>query len=290
MIPRFAVVTLVLTCWPALSVAAEPTIDADLIYGRKDGMALTLDVIRPEKQNGAGIVLVQSGGWYSVWTDPKNWAKNGKMYLDKGYTLFILRHGSAPKYTVPDAIADVRLGLRFIRMKAKSLGVDPERIGVMGGSAGGHLSLMLGTTADDGNPAAKEEIQRTSNRVAVVVALFPPSDLRGFTTDPPAEVKKIPALRPPLNFDAKLEPECSPVLKATAKSAPTLIIHGDKDLLVPIEHGKNMIAALEKVGVPCELVTIEGAAHGFSPKQMQEIVNPAMMRWFDKYLLDKKAP
>ncbi|MFO0842454.1 MAG: alpha/beta hydrolase [Gemmataceae bacterium] len=274
---------------PAPRAAAEAKIEPDLIYGRKDGMALTLDVIRPDKPNGAGILWMQSGGWYSIWAEPKALQGASKPFLDKGFTMFIVRHGSAPKYAVPDAVADVRRAVRFVRLKAKDHGVDPERLGVMGGSAGGHLSLMLGTTGDDGNPSAKDEVLRQSSRVAAVVALFPPTDLRGFTTDPPAEIKKHPGLKPPLTFDAKLEPEVSPLLKASEKSAPAIIIHGDKDLLVPIEHGQKMIQALEKFKVPCELVTVEGAGHGYSPKQNKEIVLPAMVRWFETHLAAKKA-
>jgi acetyl esterase/lipase len=268
--------------------ADEVTIDADVVYGHKDGMALTYDVLRPAKQNGAGILLIQSGGWYSTWQEPKNFVGGGKAWLDKGFTLFIVRHGSAPKYTVPEAVADVKRCVRAIRMKAKGFGVDPERLGVTGGSAGGHLSLMIGTTGDDGNADARDEVLRQSSRVAAVVSIFPPTDLRGFTTDPPAEIKKHPGLKPPLTFDAKLEPEVSPALKVTPKCPPTLLIHGDKDLLVPIEHSHGMMKALEKEKVTCKLVTVEGAAHGFSAKQNAEVVLPAMVAWFEAHLAGKK--
>jgi acetyl esterase/lipase len=231
---------------------------------------------------------LQSGGWYSRWSDPQPWLRVGKPYLDKGITLFIVRHGSAPRYTVPEAIEDVRRAVRFVRLKAKDYGVDPERLGVTGGSAGGHLSLMLGTTGDDGNPKSPDPVLRQSSRVAVVVAIYPPTDLRGWTTDPPAAIKARPTLKPPLSFDAKKEPDCSPLLKVTGKAPPTLLIHGDRDELVPIEHSKNMLAALEKAGVPCKLVTIEGAAHGFSLEQNEKIVRPATTAWFDKYLKDTK--
>jgi acetyl esterase/lipase len=272
---------------PALHAKAGVT--EDVVYGHKDGMALTFDVIEPAKPNGAGILWLQSGGWYSNWIDAKFWPAACKPYLDKGYTMFIVRHGSAPKYAVPDAIADVRRAVRVIRLKAKRFGVDPERLGVFGGSAGGHLSLMLGTTGDDGDPNAKDEVLKQSSRVAAVVALYPPTDLRGWTTNPPAEIKKHAGLKPPLTFDAKLEPACSPIVKVTGKSAPTLLIHGDKDVLVPIEHSTNIVPVMEKAKVPCKLLTIEGAGHGFSPKQTKDVVLPAMLDWFDKYLAKKEA-
>ena len=238
--------------------------------------------------NGAGIIWIQSGGWYSNWVDPKEWPTRAKMFLDKGYTVFIVRHGSAPKYTVPEAVADMRRSVRFIRMEAKKFGVDPERLGAFGGSAGGHLALMLATTADDGDSEAKDKVLRLSDRVAAVVALYPPTDLREWTTNPPEMIKKVDLLKPPLKFDSKLEPEVSPLLHVSDKTAPILMIHGDKDTLVPIKHSHNMLAALEKTKVPAKLVTVEGAGHGYDAKQTREQVNPAMLEWFDRYLASRK--
>jgi acetyl esterase/lipase len=259
------------------SAADAVKIDADVVYGHKDGLALTFDVIRPEKSNGAGVLWIQSGGWYSGWSDPKGFLKSGKHFLDRGFTLFIVRHGSSPRYAVPDAIADVKLAARVIRAKARDFSVDPDRLGVIGGSAGGHLSLMLSTSSDE------------AGRVAAVVALFPPTDLRGWVNDPPEVIRKIPSLKPSLTFDAKKEPDCSPLLKVTAKSAPTLFIHGDKDELVPISHSKNMLAALEKEKVPAKLLVVEGAGHGFNGKQNDELVNPAILHWFETHLGSKKG-
>ena len=278
---------LCLAATPSLRAADDVKIDADVVYGHKDGMALTYDVLRPAKQNGAGILWIQSGGWYSQWQEPKNFVGAGKQFFDKGFTLFVVRHGSAPKYAVPDAVADVRRCVRSIRMKAKEFGVDPERLGVFGMSAGGHLSLMIGTTGDDGNSDARDEVLKHSSRVAAVVSIFPPTDLRGFTTDPPAEIKKHAGLKPPLTFDAKLEPEVSPALKVTPKCPPTLLIHGDKDLLVPIEHSHGMMKAREKEKVTSKLVVVEGAAHGFDQKQMQGQVVPALIGWFETHLNKK---
>jgi acetyl esterase/lipase len=279
---------LLLAVSPSLRAADDMPIQADVVYGHKDGMALTFDVVKPAKPNGAGILWIQSGGWYSTWIDAKVWTVFAKPYLDKGYTVFIVRHGSAPKYTIPEITDDVRRSVRFIRSKAKDFGVDPERLGVVGGSAGGHLTLMLATTADDGDPKAKDELLKQSDRVAAVVALYPPTDISDWVTDPPEAIKKIPALKPPLMFDAKLAPEFSPLLKVTDKTAPTMLIHGDKDELVPIEHSKKMIAALEKTKTPSKLVVVEGAGHGFNPKQNEDLVLPATLAWFDKYLAPNK--
>jgi acetyl esterase/lipase len=283
-------VALALLLWTCLTLRAadQPQIKADVVYGHKDGMALTFDVVSPAKPNGAGVLWIQSGGWYSNWVDPKVWAGMAKPFLDEGYTVFIVRHGSAPRYTIPEATEDVRRSVRFIRLKAKDFGVDAERLGVLGGSAGGHLALMLATTADDGDPKAKDEVLQTSDRVACAVALFPPTDISTWADDPPEAIKKIPALKPPLTFDAKKAPDYSPLLKVSAKTAPVCMIHGDKDELVPIEHSRKMADALDKAKVPYKLVVVEGAGHGFNDKQNKEQVAPAMLAWFNRHLVEKK--
>ncbi len=101
-------------------------------------------------------------------------------------------------------------------------------------------------------------------------------------------IKKNAGLRPRLGFDPRLAPGVSPILYVSEKTAPTLLIHGDKDPLVPIEHGKKMFEALEKAKVPAKLVVVEGGVHGFNQKQNQETVMPALMAWFEKHLAKKQ--
>src|SRR5262245_59839485 len=123
-LPLFAAVLVASIAAAAADAEKKAEVVPDVVYGHKDGMALAMDVIKPAKPNGSAILLVQSGGWYSGWADPQRWLSAGKPYLDKGITLFIVRHGSAPKYTVPEAIEDVRRAVRFVRMTAKDHGVD----------------------------------------------------------------------------------------------------------------------------------------------------------------------
>jgi acetyl esterase/lipase len=266
--------------------AAEPKIVPDVVYGHKDGMALTFDVIEPEAANGAGVLFIQSGGWYSGWTEPKNLVPAAQPLLDKGLTVFIVRHGSAPKYTVPEAAADVQRCVRYLHLHAKEWNVDPQRLGAFGGSAGGHLTLMLATTGDDGDPAAKDEVLQQSSRIAAAVALYPPTDLRRWTTEPPEEIAKHAGLKPPLTFAADLEDDVSPLLHVTKETPPTLLIHGDKDTLVPIVHSQNMINALHDAKIDSKLLTIEGAGHGFNGEQ-NKVVVPAMVDWFVDHLSTK---
>ena len=283
---RLVLVILVLLTSGASRAEEAVKITRDLVYGHKDGMALTVDVLSPAKPNGACMLFINSAGWYSVWRDPAGIQVAVQPYLTRGFTVVVVRHGSAPRYTVPDAVEDVRRCVRVIRMHAKEFGFDPERIGAFGGSAGGHLSLMLATTGDDGDPKSKDEVLRQSSRIAAAVALCPPTDLRTWVTNPPEAIKKTVVLTPPLTFPPAKAPDCSPVLHVTDKTAPTLLIHGDKDELVPIEHSQNMLQALEAAHVSCKLVVIKGEGHGgFSAAQNQRTVLPELIGWFEKHLV-----
>jgi dipeptidyl aminopeptidase/acylaminoacyl peptidase len=176
---------------------------------------------------------------------------------------------------VPDAEADVRLALRWVRLHADELGIDAERLGVYGGSAGGHLSLMLGVVSDAGL-AEDDPVLRSPSRVAAVVAYYPPVDLR--TWAGPSE--RFPAL----DFAPELAEGISPVLHATPDDPPTLIVHGDADRLVPVSHGERMYAALQEAGVESELVVIPGGDHGFTRAEDRARAEALMVAWFDRLL------
>lgn len=145
----------------------------DVIYGRKFGTALTMDIFKPKREtNGAAIVLAVSGGFFS-----SHEAINPALVLpltNRGYTVFTVVHGSQPRYTVPEIVEDMNRAVRFIRHHAADYGIDTNRIGVTGASAGGHLSLMLGTAGSQGDPNAKDPVDRESSRVQAVACFFPP--------------------------------------------------------------------------------------------------------------------
>jgi len=272
-------IAVVLFCGVPVRGVEGVDITPDVVYGHKHGMALTFDVYRPERNaNGVGILFIVSGGWYSRWRAPEESVSWFKPMLDKGFTVFAVRHGSSPKYAIPEIIEDVRRSVRFIRLRAKKFGVDPERLGVTGASAGGHLSLMLGTASDGGNPDSKDEVLRTSNRVAAVVAYFPPTDIRAW-------VNKVPNF-PALNFEEEKAAACSPIVHVSNDDPPTLLIHGDKDELVTLDHSENILAKFTEHKVTSELLVIEGAAHGFRGEDGKR-ASQAQVAWFEKHLLKK---
>jgi acetyl esterase/lipase len=250
-------------------------------------MALTFDVLKPKKNaNGAAVIFMVSGGWVSTYAPPQQMATRFQDLLDKGFTVIPVRHGSSPKYFIPEIVSDVRRAVRYIRYNAKQWGVDPDRLGVFGGSAGGHLSLMLGTASDNGDPNAKEEFLKVSDRVASVVAYFPPVDLRPITrgVNPPPLVPGKPDRFPALNFEKEKAPDYSPILHVSPDDPPTLLIHGDKDQLVPISNSKIIYEAFQKNNVKTQFITIEGAEHGFRGEDAKR-ASAAMVAWFEQTLL-----
>jgi acetyl esterase/lipase len=264
------------------AMAADVEILPDLVYGHKDGLAMTLDVLRPTSgANGAAILYMVSGGWVSRWAPPKESAARFQFLVDKGFTVVIVRHGSSPRYHVPDAVSDVRRAVRFVRYNAKQWGVDPNRLGVHGGSAGGHLSLVLGLASDAGDQSAEEPFMRESNRVASVVAYYPPVDLRAMAR---GAVPATPGQRfPALNFEKEKAPDISPILFVTPDDPPTLLIHGDADTTVNISHSQRLFQALQENRIRSNFITLPGAGHGFRDSDAQK-AQTALVAWFEETL------
>jgi acetyl esterase/lipase len=264
----------------AQAPARPPSVTTDVVYGHKDGLALTFDVHRPAQPKAAGVIAIVSGGWQSSVEMSRAIVDSylAPLLTEKGFTVFAVRHGSSPRYHLPAIVADMRRSVRFVRQHAGEYGVDPNRIGVYGGSAGGQLALLLGTTADSGDPSASDAVLKESSRVAAVVAYFPPTDLVRFVT--PRIRKAFPAIA--ALTDAELA-QYSPIRFASPGAAPSLIVHGDADTWVPMVEGETMHAALTKAGVPASFLRIEGAGHGFGGADLER-VNAAMVQWFERHL------
>jgi len=267
-----------------VSGASLGQIHSNVIYGHKDGMALFYDVYQPEEANGAGVLFMVSGGWFSIWRPPEQREPMFQPLLDAGFTVFAVHHGSAPRFKVPDAVSDVRAAVRHVKTNASEYGVDPGRLGVYGGSAGGHLSLMLGLNSE-GKPMAAPEGRRAlgpvyasadgDGRVAAVVAYFPPVDLQPLAG--PSD--RFPALDFPETEAASI----SPIRFVSDDDPPILLIHGDADDLVPISNSQVLTKALEATGVVHDFITIEGAGHGFKGDDRVEATR-AMVGWFQQHL------
>ena len=284
--------------------APDFTRTRDVIYGRKAGLALTMDVIAPrEKPNGLGVLFVVSGGWRS-----RPEAIRSEMYAPfykRGYIVFAVVHGTQPKFTVPEIVQDVNRAVRFVRYHAKDYHIDPDHLGVTGGSAGGHLSLMIGTAGTAGERQAVDPVDRVSSRVQAVACFFPPTDFLnwgkpGAVLDCKNMDRRFKAAFDFQIFDTderifkrvndekkvrEMLQEISPIHYVTRQTPPTLIIHGDKDELVPLQQSESMIAKLKAAEVPANLIVKKDCGHGWITilKDTETLAD-----WFDRYLKNEK--
>jgi len=260
---------------PRLRAQEAPHRIRDLIYRKKEGVALTMDVLQPPKPTGVGVLWMVSGGWFSSHANLEGLVTNGMMkgFLDRGQTVFLVVHGSQPRFGIPDILPDIDRATRYIRAHADELGVDPNRLGIGGGSAGGHLSLMQGARGSEGNPNAPDPIDRVSSKVQAVACFFPPTDFLnwGSTGVNALTVENLKPFYAPFQA-ASREPDelarackfASPVTYVGKHMPPTLIIHGDKDALVPIQQAEVWDKRLEELGVPHRLVVRPGQGHGWA--------------------------
>ena len=277
----------------------------EFVYGRKDGMGLTLIMIRPKiRSNGKAIISVQSGSWVSRFNGIEINTQVMEQYLKKGYTMFAVMHGSQPRYAIPDAISDLKRAIRYIRYNAGKFGIDPDHIGITGGSAGGHLSLAVATADDIINPSAPDPVDRVSSRVQAVAILFPPTDFlnwggTGFNFVNAKELLKSRGAWGAVEFRlfndksrlyeeitdtaarSKIGMDISPMNFVSPDDPPVFIMHGDADLTVPLQQSKNIIARFNETGVPNRFIIKKGGKHN-GDDMMPEWLEFA--DWFDKYL------
>ena len=269
--------------------SAEFTRTEDVIYGRKFGTALTLDVFQPVKDaNGHGIVFMVSGGWFSAHENVN--AGFYKTFLDRGYTVFAVVHGSQPKFNITEIVPDIHRAVRCIRYNARKWGVNPDHLGISGASAGGHLSLTMGTQGGPGKEDAKDPIDRESSAVQAVACFFPPTDFLNYGT-PGEDAVGTGILK---DFKVAFGPRCetpegrqqlgkevSPIYFITAHLPPTLIVHGDADKLVPMQQAQSFVERANEAGATAKLIVKPGAAHGWGGMEKDMV---AMADWFDEHL------
>ncbi|HXD89397.1 MAG TPA: alpha/beta hydrolase [Urbifossiella sp.] len=262
------------------NVIFEPGIE----YTNPDGQHLKLNMARPKTGDGPlpAIICIHGGGFRAGSREGYN---NLCIKLAQhGYVALTISYRLAPKYQFPAAIHDTKAAVRWTRANAAKYKIDPDRIGVTGGSAGGHLVQFLGVTADvkefegdGGNP-------KVSSKVACVVNFYGPSD---FTKSYGKSVDAAVVL--PLWLGGNLDTarakhiQASPLNWVTPHAAPTLCIHGTDDKYVAHEQAVWMIDRLKACGVEANLLTLEGAGHGFKGKDA-ETADKAMLAFFDKQL------
>lgn len=291
--------SLLISLLMAGALAAQEPVDTNVIFGMHSGLALLMDVHKPAKSNGYGIVVIPGSGWHAPLGYNALPLKQSKGVLapirkliDAGYTAFVITHRAAPRYRYPDAVEDAQRAVRFVRHHAGRYGIRADRIGALGGSSGGHLVNMLGTLDGKGLPEDPDPVQRESSKVECVVALFAPSDMAKIDTPfGSVTVTAFLGMRPPRNApkgapDAKLYWEASPVNHVTPDDPPFLLVHGDADRTVPYQQSEIMEAALRKAGVAVKLVRVPGGGHGASFPGAREQTDWAAqaVEWLETHL------
>lgn len=287
------------SCW-----AAAPRVEPNVVFGMYSGLALLMDVYHPETPNGCGVVYISGSGWHAPQeyaAEPLKQSGQAKMYASRlaaeGYTVFSLNHRAAPRFRYPAAVEDVQRAVRFIRHHAQRFGIRPGRIGAVGGSSGGHLVLMLGTLDGAGDPASADAVERESARVQCVVARAAPADFTRMVagnSGASAVVSFLGMRRAEPDegdtVEARVYRQASPLTHVSADDAPTLLMHGDRDPVVPFEQSEIMERAFRGAGVAARLLRVPGGGHGGG---FSGAVNPPdymgeMVRWLRLHLEEKR--
>jgi len=259
-------------------------------YGQRNGRPLALDRIRPRNPNGLGVLVLVSGSWKSGSAGSfQSWM--AAPLLRRGYTVFAIYHVSQPDATVMEIVEDMHRAVRFVRRHAADHEVDPNRLGVTGGSAGGHLSLMLATRGGPGLADAPDPVDRESSAVQSVAIFFPVTDLLNLGKS----TENLGDGGPPKSFRRSFGPEAatnlvvwksigrdtSPIYHVTSNLPPVLIVHGDADTLTPLEQSEWFQARALEVGRPIELVVHRNGRHGWLTMAFDV---RRFARWFDRHL------
>jgi len=276
-------------------------LQSNMVYGMHSGLALLMDMRRPVRSNGLGVVYINGCGWHAPMGYDAEALKDtllGFPYIDAmcdaGYTVFAVNHRVAPRFRYPCALHDAQRAVRFVRHHAPRFGIAAERIGACGGSSGGHLASLLGTLAGTGNPHDLDPVNRESARVQCVVSRAAPVDLtRSLSGDGIAAAAGFMGMLLHGEADGAYATEhqayrdASPLHHVTRRSAPFLLIHGSADEVVPIEQSERMQAALRAVGVAADLLRIPDARHGpdFPGAASPPDYLQALVHWFDTHLV-----
>jgi acetyl esterase/lipase len=268
----------------ALAVPDDVVFEAGIEYANPDNQHLQLDLARPKKGEGPfpAVICIHGGGFRAG--KRESYDALCLRLAQRGYVALTVSYRLAPKYPFPAAIHDTKAAVRWTRAHAAKYRIDPERIGVTGGSAGGHLAQFLGVTGDvrefEGNGGNPDQ----SSRVRCVVNVYGPSD---FTKSYGKSVDAAEVLPLFLGGDLTSAPaqhiRASPLYWVTPNAAPTLCIHGTEDKYVAHEQAVWLIDRLKRANIEADLLTLPGAGHGFKGKDAAS-AESALMDFFDKHL------
>ena len=269
-------------------------VESNVIYGMVSGLALLMDVYHPDAPNGYGLVHISGSGWSApLGLDARPLKEGPHVQIEglplvkAGYTLFTINHRATPRFHYPAPVEDAQRAVRFVRYHAPEYDIDPDRIGAIGGSSGGHLVSMLGVLDGAVVPEDESPINRLSAKVQCVVARAAPCDFVSL-----ARGRSAPALLLGAALDPDADPgsiehrralAASPITHVTPGDPPFFLIHGEEDDVVPIAQSEAMARALREAGVPVQFRRVPAGAHGPGLVADPEIA-AEIRAWFDRHL------
>ena len=289
----------------------------NLIYGRKFGAALTLDVIQPKAGGNRAAVLELIGDTFVSHPPLIGTSLHAREQglLERGYTIIYVTHSSVPRHPISEIVGDVRRAVRFIRYHAAQLDLDPDRLAILGGSAAGYLALMAGTSDDNAQPfppaydpvrefdLASDPVESVSGKATTIVAYFPVTDWVNFgeTDKTVFDYKPFPSIGILDLYDYNDKTKgftrisdrteqlrglkaLSPVNRVGRGFPPTLLFHGAKDTNVPVQQSESMFRALKAAGADVKLVVKANEKHGWPDNAADQ---KTLVEWLDRRLLRK---
>jgi acetyl esterase/lipase len=263
----------------------------DVVFGTGGQRPLRLNIARRKqlpRERSPVIVCIHGGGWYSLdYKGPQNYP-----FAAQGYFTVNIEYRLSSEAVFPAQIEDCKAAIRWLRANSKKYNIDPDRIGVWGNSAGGHLAALLGTSGDVPELEGNGGSGRFSSRVQAVVDLFGPTDftqIKRCRDDPNApECRLVGGL---LHDRADLVKAANPITYITPGDPPFLIMHGVNDQVVPFSQSELLCNALKDAGVEATLIPVKNASHLFYPTSPDTMINPSrqellqiMVGFFDRHL------
>ena len=257
----------------------------DIVYRMVDDIELRMDIYYPKTADSLypTVMYVHGGGWISGSKSSGAGMQDIPTLLSRGYVVVSVDYRLAPCCKFPAQIEDVKCAVRYLRAHAEELKIDPDHIGAYGGSAGGHLVTLLGTSSDD---LFRGDCPWSgSARVQAVVDMFGPADFSLFDSSVFSVAERV------FGVSESSDPifiQASPVTWASSDDPPFLILHGDKDTIVPLSQSQSLYDHLITVGVTADFVVVKNAEHGFRPmggeihpsrREISEMIASFFDRW-----------
>jgi acetyl esterase/lipase len=288
--PVLVLVPLALAAGPVPESGREVVTESGLVYGTGGGQELKLDLARPKE--GAGpfpaVVCIHGGGWRAG--SRFNLVPFTKLLAGRGFVAVTVSYRLVPAARFPAQIEDCKAAVRWLRAHAKKYKIDPNRIGAVGFSAGGHLACLLGVADRRAGLEGKGGNGEQSSRVQAVVSFFGPTDLAALASSPKMEERVlVPLLGATYKEAPDLYRKASPVTYVSRDAPPFLFFHGTRDGVVPISQSESLAAKLRAAGVPARLVRREGAGHGWFGQKRTATLEQAASFFEEKLARRKPA-